>query len=136
MDLDHFKRVNDDYGHLVGDRVLRALARSLTSGLRSSDVVGRYGGEEFAVILMDTDPAKAAARIDTLRRRFGVQPFDTELGIFTVTLSVGVSGSAESADMETLIEAADKALYVAKREGRNLVRIAAQPPLAAVGTIE
>lgn len=136
MDLDHFKRVNDDYGHLVGDRVLRALARSLTSGLRSSDVVGRYGGEEFAVILMDTDPAKAAARIDTLRRRFGVQPFDTELGIFTVTLSVGVSGSAECADMETLIEAADKALYVAKREGRNLVRIAAQPPLAAVGTIE
>jgi diguanylate cyclase (GGDEF)-like protein len=129
MDLDHFKTVNDGYGHLVGDRVLRALAHCLTNNLRDSDVLGRYGGEEFAAILMDTEPAQAVERIDALRQRFGALPFGTELGTFTVTLSVGVAGSADYPDMDTLIEAADQALYLAKRDGRNGVRTAAQPLL-------
>jgi diguanylate cyclase (GGDEF)-like protein len=132
VDLDHFKKVNDGYGHLVGDRVIRALARSLTNNLRKSDVVGRYGGEEFAAIIMDTEPAAAAAKIDALRQHFGAQHFDTERGTLTVTMSAGVAGCANYSDAEMLIEAADRALYLAKREGRNGVRIAAQPPLLGV----
>jgi diguanylate cyclase (GGDEF)-like protein len=123
IDLDHFKKVNDSFGHLIGDRVIRALARGLTTGLRKSDVVGRYGGEEFAAILLDSSPAQSAAAIDAVRRRFGAHHFETEHGSFNVTLSAGVTGAGDYADAEMLIDAADRALYAAKRGGRDSVRI-------------
>jgi diguanylate cyclase (GGDEF)-like protein len=121
IDLDHFKNVNDTHGHLVGDRVIRGLARSLQKHLRRTDVIGRYGGEEFAVLLLDTTPDAAAPKMDRIRERFGETPFDGAAGAFRVTFSAGIAGNGGTTQPEALISAADAALYVAKRAGRNRV---------------
>lgn len=121
IDLDHFKGVNDTHGHLVGDRVIRGLARSLRKHLRRTDVIGRYGGEEFAALLPSTSPEQAAARLDKIRERFGATPFDGAHGPFSVTYSAGIAGSGPHEGPEALISAADAALYAAKRTGRNRV---------------
>jgi diguanylate cyclase (GGDEF)-like protein len=121
IDLDHFKSVNDTHGHLVGDRVIRGLARSLQKQLRRTDILGRYGGEEFAAILLGTTPAAAAARMSRIRERFAAAPFDGARGPFTVSFSAGVAGSTRHGTAEALISAADAALYQAKRAGRNRV---------------
>jgi diguanylate cyclase (GGDEF)-like protein len=121
IDLDHFKGVNDTHGHLVGDRVIRGLARSLRKHLRRTDVIGRYGGEEFAALLPSTSPEQATARLDKIRERFGATPFDGAHGPFSVTYSAGIAGSGPHEGPEALISAADAALYAAKRAGRNRV---------------
>jgi diguanylate cyclase (GGDEF)-like protein len=122
IDLDHFKGVNDTHGHLVGDRVIRGLARSLRKHLRRTDIIGRYGGEEFAALLPNTSPEQAAARLDKIRERFGATPFDGAHGRpFSVTYSAGIAGSGPHEGPEALISAADAALYAAKRAGRNRV---------------
>lgn len=121
LDIDHFKAVNDTYGHPTGDRVIRSLSRLLQQRLRRSDVVGRYGGEEFAVIFNDTDGAAAVKVLDEIRRDFGLIRHRHEKGEFSVTISAGVSGYPAINDAATLNEAADKALYEAKNGGRNRV---------------
>ncbi|BBK38884.1 hypothetical protein STAQ_39620 [Allostella sp. ATCC 35155] len=131
LDLDHFKQVNDTYGHLAGDRVIRALARTLRARLRRIDIVGRYGGEEFGVILLDTGPADAYRAVEPVRQAFAHQRFEEGGVAFRVTFSAGIASSRTHCDMNDLIAAADAMLYEAKRAGRDAVFVegdAAAPP--------
>ncbi|HEX5394622.1 MAG TPA: diguanylate cyclase [Rhodocyclaceae bacterium] len=121
IDIDHFKSVNDTYGHPIGDQVILALARVLQQRLRNSDIVGRYGGEEFAVILPDVDASQASKLIDTLREDFGRVLFQAGGIEFSCTFSAGVACHGPRKGLESLREAADKALYAAKHGGRNRV---------------
>ncbi|MDP2433598.1 MAG: diguanylate cyclase [Pseudomonadota bacterium] len=125
LDIDLFKKVNDTYGHPAGDRVIKSLSRLLKQRLRGADVIGRYGGEEFAVALPDT-PIEGALRVlDNIRESFAAIVQHTGDKTFQVSLSAGVSQYAAASDGESLIQAADEALYVAKHEGRNQVKAAA-----------
>jgi diguanylate cyclase (GGDEF)-like protein len=124
-DLDHFKSVNDTYGHLAGDAVLRESAQRISAAVRSYDSVGRYGGEEFLIILSgcedDSDMVKQAERIRSLVCGGPVQSPEGEIPI---TLSLGVASSGEYQEVEAILRAADAALYRAKRAGRNRVELA------------
>lgn len=124
LDIDHFKRVNDTFGHPTGDDVIRTLASSLTSGLRRIDIVGRCGGEEFGVIMLDTEPAAARIVTERLRDRFAGFTFHGDGRPFAVTFSAGVASSRDHADLGDLVAAADGALYAAKRSGRNRIEVA------------
>lgn len=128
-DLDHFKRVNDQHGHSTGDDVLREVARRLQLSVRSYDMVGRYGGEEFLVILNQCDPASAAQRAEDLRATIATKPIHTRSVTVPVTLSIGVALSTDfgNRDVDEIIRQADAALYAAKAAGRNCVRIAPPP---------
>jgi diguanylate cyclase (GGDEF)-like protein len=125
IDLDHFKAVNDKYGHQMGDRVLKALARLLLQRLRKIDVIGRYGGEEFAVILPGTEAPGAVQVLDEIRESYAHLQQQAEGTEFTVTFSCGVATFPGHGDAAALIKAADKALYRAKYAGRNRVVLAA-----------
>jgi diguanylate cyclase (GGDEF)-like protein len=121
VDIDFFKKVNDTYGHAAGDRVLKSLARLLKQRLRETDIVGRYGGEEFAVIMNDTDAASAAKVIDEIRMVFSRLLHLSRDQEFSVNFSCGIADLAHFSDAVSLSEAADKALYQAKQRGRNKV---------------
>jgi diguanylate cyclase (GGDEF)-like protein len=121
LDIDRFKSINDTHGHPVGDQVLLALSRVLQQRLRNSDVVGRYGGEEFAVILPDVSIQRAAELIDELRQDFSRLVFPSANGDFSCSFSGGIASYPAHQRLELLREAADKALYEAKRSGRNRV---------------
>jgi len=123
LDVDHFKRVNDRYGHHVGDQVLRTLAERCKSALRSGDVLGRYGGEEFAILLPGTSQQNAATALaERIRRKVAEDPIDTDAGAVKVTVSVGVAEMDEAmSHPEDLFKRADAALYEAKQAGRNRV---------------
>ena len=125
LDIDHFKQVNDTYGHPVGDRVIKSLARLLTQRLRITDIVGRYGGEEFLVILPDTAPEQALPLVDKLREAFSKLIQHAGSGRFSTTCSAGIAGYPLWTEPAALKEAADQALYRAKRGGRNQVAVAA-----------
>ena len=127
LDLDHFKAVNDRYGHPAGDHVLVALARMLKQRLRSSDMVGRYGGEEFAIIFVETDEDAAAQTLRKILKDFSTLSFKADRGSFSCTVSAGISGFPSLQSAEQLVLAADQALYRAKNSGRNLVMVAGQP---------
>jgi two-component system cell cycle response regulator len=124
-DVDHFKRVNDSLGHLVGDEVLTEIARRLLGAVRSYDFVGRYGGEEFLVILNSCDTAYGPARGESTRKSVS-KPIMTTKGPLTVTMSFGVLQSAEWGPLppEELLHGADMALYEAKAAGRDCLRLA------------
>lgn len=124
IDLDHFKRVNDRYGHPTGDRVLKSLARLIRQRLRRTDIVGRYGGEEFAVILPDTDLATALGILEDLRADFAEVRHSADGGEFQITFSCGIAGFPAYRNAVALNDAADKALYDAKHAGRNRVALA------------
>lgn len=121
VDIDFFKKVNDTYGHAAGDRVLKSLARLLKQRLRETDIVGRYGGEEFAVIMNDTDATSAAKVIDEIRTVFSRLLHLSHDEEFYVNFSCGIADLAHFSDAASLSEAADKALYQAKQRGRNKV---------------
>jgi diguanylate cyclase (GGDEF)-like protein len=126
LDIDHFKAVNDTYGHAVGDVVICSVAAILRQRLRQYDVVGRYGGEEFVVVLPDCDLKSAYEILDELRIHFSKIKFRHHDAFFQCTLSGGLASTENHADMqgsELLIEA-DKACYLAKEQGRNLIRLA------------
>jgi diguanylate cyclase (GGDEF)-like protein len=124
IDVDHFKKVNDTYGHLTGDRVLKGLARLLQERVRSTDIIGRYGGEEFAVILINTSLSNAKKIMDEIRENFSQIKQQSDKEEFFVTFSCGIAGFPDFADPARLNDAADKALYQAKETGRNRVLIA------------
>lgn len=121
LDIDHFKRVNDTYGHLAGDAVLRGLSELLRREARAIDRVCRYGGEEITVILPETDPDAAANFAERLRAAVEAQPFDANSEPIRITVSIGVASWPAQADSETLVAGADTALYAAKEGGRNRV---------------
>ncbi|HEV2035726.1 MAG TPA: sensor domain-containing diguanylate cyclase [Candidatus Dormibacteraeota bacterium] len=121
VDLDHFKQVNDSYGHLNGDAVLAELASILTAAARESDVCARYGGEEFGIILHETTDAGARTLAERIRAKVASATFP---GGLKLTISIGVAATAEPALFTSLIERADQALYAAKQSGRNQVRVA------------
>jgi len=122
LDIDHFKNVNDKYGHLVGDQVLKALARDLGKSLRGMDIISRYGGEEFIVLLPDTDKTTAIGVAERLREYVAEHVHESDQGDFTITISLGVvSFSKKNKNIEELLSLADKALYEAKVAGRNRV---------------
>ena len=128
VDVDHFKSVNDSHGHLIGDEVLRALATELRQQVRESDVVGRFGGEEFTVLLPRTDAAGACRIAERLRSSAGGLSVATADARIRVTVSIGVAVFDEHGrDLFELLAAADVALYKAKDAGRNQVRVYAAP---------
>jgi diguanylate cyclase (GGDEF)-like protein len=124
-DVDHFKKINDSYGHLVGDAVLAEVARRLTASVRGYDSVGRYGGEEFLIIVPGCDPKGLVVSAERLRGVIADSPIDTTSGPIPVTLSVGLvsvdADNTESVEHIALVQAADSALYRAKAAGRNRI---------------
>jgi diguanylate cyclase (GGDEF)-like protein len=130
IDIDHFKQVNDTYGHAAGDQVLKSLARLLVQRLRASDIVGRYGGEEFAVIMPETEGSAALTVLDEIRTRFAQLHHRAGAIEFHTTFSGGIATLTDYGDAATLHERADSALYRAKRSGRNRIALisATEPP--------
>lgn len=122
IDIDHFKRVNDNWGHNAGDRVLQGLARLLVSGLRQVDLTARYGGEEFLVVLPDTGTEGALAAAELVRRRVAASQLPlSDDETLQLTVSIGVATLQDDESIPNLIDRADRALYQAKHQGRNQV---------------
>lgn len=135
VDLDYFKRINDTHGHLAGDEVLRSVVRNLNGVLREADWVGRYGGEEFAVILPQTDLKGATVVAERLRAAVAAKPVTVGDIILNVTASLGVaSWDAELTTHEQLIQRADQALYQSKAGGRNRVTVYSGSPVPSPET--
>ncbi len=130
LDIDHFKSFNDNYGHQVGDQVLRLVARALTDGVKGKDVAARYGGEEFAIILPETSLQGGLKVGDSLRKTVaGKDVINKSTGdkLGRITLSGGVAQYIPGESIEDLIDRADAALYEAKSKGRNQICASAQP---------
>jgi two-component system, cell cycle response regulator len=125
-DLDHFKDVNDTYGHPAGDEVLKETAKRLLSSVRSYDFVGRYGGEEFLVVLNNCNPAFGFARAEEIRKAIAQRPVPTSNGPVPITMSLGLLLSQDwrRRPVQELLQETDKALYAAKDAGRNCVKVA------------
>jgi len=123
LDIDHFKNINDKYGHLAGDAVLKGVGTCLTECIRASDIVFRYGGEEFAVILNTTDIDGANFLANRIRVAIEKREFEHDGLNVHITISAGVALLQEDYEGRDLIDAADRALYQAKKAGRNLVVI-------------
>ena len=121
LDIDHFKRVNDQFGHAAGDEVIASVATLLRQRLRASDILGRYGGEEFAVVMPGCDAASATRVLDDFRERFQALQFLANGDRFSVTMSIGLAAFSPDAGSKTdnLLVLADRALYEAKSTGRN-----------------
>src|SRR5450631_3632229 len=135
VDLDHFKQVNDTYGHLVGDEVLREVARRLLGSVRSYDFVGRYGGEEFLVVLNNCEAERAMERAEELRQAIAQSPVRTASGPIRITMSAGVFASKQwgAGTPEDVVREVDTALYRAKFNGRNCCWLAAPSVCALTG---
>jgi diguanylate cyclase (GGDEF)-like protein len=131
IDIDHFKYVNDSYGHLVGDAVLQAVAQQIVGSVRPYDTVGRYGGEEFLVVVPLSDSADTMAIAERVRKRIEARPVSTDSGPVHVTISCGVAicSSAAPIEVHTLLYLADEALYRAKGGGRNRCELASVDPV-------
>ena len=129
-DIDHFKKVNDTHGHLVGDEVLREVARRLLLSVRSYDFVGRYGGEEFLIVLNNCRPDSAFGRAEEIRKCICTRPMQTGAGPLEITMSSGLLLSTEwgHRPADHLLSEVDSALYAAKTEGRNRVKLARPSP--------
>jgi diguanylate cyclase (GGDEF)-like protein len=131
-DIDHFKKINDTYGHLVGDEVLRTVSSCLMSSVRSYDMVGRYGGEEFLLVIVGSSSSLAESRAEEIRSMIAGLAIETTSGTLSVTLSIGALTSSDwgsNLNATNLLNEADMALYGAKASGRNCLRIAR--PVAA-----
>ena len=124
VDLDFFKKVNDTHGHLVGDEVLHDVTARMRSSVRDFDTVGRYGGEEFVIILENAPLVTAATILERVRRHVAQSPIKVKGLEVHLTLSQGVAAANKTDDVESLLQRADSALYAAKSAGRNCIRVA------------
>ena len=126
LDLDHFKRINDSYGHPVGDEVLKIVGQVLRESCRVYDVAGRYGGEEFCIVLPETQVGNTTQVAERIRNRLATTPLSVGSASIVVTASIGVAGMDSTEGVlsaSTLVERADRALYSAKHLGRNRVEM-------------
>ena len=126
LDIDHFKRINDTWGHPAGDQVLQAIGKLLRESCRVFDVAGRYGGEEFCIVLPETPPGNTNVVAERIRRRLESTELPCGDGSIVVTASIGIAGLGEQSDVLSpgaLIDRADRALYSAKSRGRNRVEM-------------
>lgn len=130
LDIDFFKAVNDRHGHQAGDEVLQGLSRMCQQNIRSIDLAGRLGGEEFAILLPETGPVRAREVAERLRTAVSAHPMPVAAGhAIPITISIGVASlHADHADLQALLQAADRALYAAKTAGRNRVCLANNAP--------
>ena len=122
-DLDQFKKINDEYGHLVGDHVLRIAAARMVSGARTGDEIGRYGGEEFLFVLKDTDIETAADVAERVRARINSDAVHHHKAVINVSMSLGIAQARSDDTVDALIERADATLYAAKLSGRDCVML-------------
>lgn len=130
LDIDHFKRVNDRYGHLTGDEVLEKIAALIRRNIRDTDIAGRYGGEEFIIILPQTNLSSAWVVAERIRGIIEKAEMKDPVGnVFAITVSQGLCGWERGEDAYSLISRADEALYKAKQKGRNRVQISLGPSL-------
>jgi diguanylate cyclase (GGDEF)-like protein len=120
-DLDHFKQINDEYGHEVGDLVLREVAKTLKTLVRSEDLIVRWGGEEFLLLLVGTDLKGAQILAEKIRHKVASTHFSTKAGKISVSMSLGVDAQKVGADLYATLGSADRAMYEAKKRGRNCV---------------
>jgi diguanylate cyclase (GGDEF)-like protein len=125
FDVDHFKQINDTFGHIVGDQVLQALAQLCLGSLRKYDVMARYGGEEFVIMLPETEIDQAYLIGERLRSKIEHRVFDTNAGPAHITVSLGIANLKDQQDttFDKLLDCSDQALYDAKIGGRNIVRV-------------
>jgi len=127
FDIDHFKQVNDTFGHAMGDQALIQTLKIICATLRTTDVVGRYGGDEFVILLPQTSAQEALSLAERIRASIAAMRLDTEKGPLTLAVSIGIAQSIDSAlqpdTVESLLSRADQALYTAKQAGRNCIRI-------------
>ena len=123
-DLDHFKQINDQYGHVVGDEVLKQTANRIKSAIRSTNTLGRYGGEEFLIVLGDTNLEHAQIVANRIRKKVEEDPINCDELSVNLTLSLGIAATSRAEPISSIIDRADKALYQAKELGRNRVEVA------------
>lgn len=126
IDIDYFKKVNDTYGHIIGDEVLKHVAKIISDSIRNKDIVTRYGGEEFVILSPNTSMEISAKMAERIRREIAVTPFVKGTTKIYTTVSIGISEYFAYEDISTfacLIDRADKALYVAKESGRNQLKL-------------
>lgn len=122
LDLDHFKKINDTYGHSVGDHVIKSMARMLQQSLRRTDIIGRCGGEEFGIIMPITPFENAKEALEKLRKKFAETRYTVEGHEIGATFSAGITRLTGDSDFESVLKIADEALYEAKAKGRNQIR--------------
>jgi two-component system cell cycle response regulator len=121
LDLDHFKRVNDEHGHDAGDKVLIEVGRRMKELIRGQDLLARWGGEEFIILLPETPLTGGMVVAEKIRKRIAGEPFAVSGAVLHLTLSIGVAALGRDQQAEEMIKSADVALYDAKRQGRNRV---------------
>lgn len=136
VDLDHFKSINDSWGHKVGDDALRHFVEIATQCLRNDDIIGRIGGEEFAILLPDSNLEGASRTASRLRALIANTPLQHNMQALHITASIGVASALASESAETLLDRADQAMYRAKQNGRNRVEAQALDVLASVAAID
>ena len=120
VDIDFFKKINDTYGHVVGDEILVELARTMTSNLRKYDVLARFGGEEFLILLPETTINRAKQTVERIRKNLWK---NKKLKKYRIEISIGVTAYKARDNMERIINRADKALYISKKNGRNQTNV-------------
>jgi diguanylate cyclase (GGDEF)-like protein len=124
LDVDKFKRINDTYGHIAGDAVLKRIAESMTESARGSDIIYRYGGEEFVILLRNTDEPGATLLAERIRKAIESIMFKYDNFDIRITASAGLATLVQTDDIKSILERCDKALYQAKEQGRNRVVVA------------
>jgi diguanylate cyclase (GGDEF)-like protein len=123
LDIDRFKAINDTFGHAAGDKVLSGLGQLLSRSLRSTDCIGRYGGEEFMIVLVASTPEESIQRLTSIKEEFATTDFEFKGKVFRCTFSIGLAGLAQNENLPQAINHADQALYTSKEGGRNKITI-------------